>query len=554
LHHAHALNLYPVLSLAIAVLGAWTALDLFNRARAQIGTNRLRWMGVAALALGVSIWSMHFVAMLGFHPEMPASYDIGLTVLSLLLAVVGSGFAFVSVGRVSAGWRRLVWGGVLMGAAIVVMHYVGMAAMQTTAAIGYHPGLVILSVVIAMGAAFAALVASRAERSVKWRSLAAVLLGFAIAAMHHTGMAAVILTPVPHADMADGASPLALAAAVTAGSVGILFLAMGASLFDQRTNVLAAVDAGGVGFWEARLPLLAPVLSPRARLILSIPVDGRLGPTEIGDRLSPEDRVLHRTALLQAATGETDYDQEWLLPGSGRWIHMRGRLVRSRSGRPERMSGVITDVTDRREAFAALADSERQQRVLINELNHRVKNTLATVQSIARQTARRTPDIKAFIPLFESRMIALSNTQNLLTAHRWEAVDLRELLEQEFAPYAAEQVRLNGPPVGLEPRQVLGLGLAFHEMAVNAAKYGALFNTTGTVRVDWSVGGGCLLLDWVESGGPPVTPPTRRGFGSDLIESTINRSLEGTTALAYPSEGFSFSLRLPLAPTSETDV
>jgi len=554
LHHAHALNLYPVLSLAIAVLGAWTALDLFNRARAQIGTNRLRWMGVAALALGVSIWSMHFVAMLGFHPEMPAAYDIGLTVLSLVLAVVGSGFAFISVGRVSAGWRRLVGGGVLMGAAIVVMHYVGMAAMRTTAAIGYHPGLVILSIVIAMGAAFAALVASRAERSLKWRSLAAVILGFAIAAMHHTGMAAVILTPVAHPETVGGVSSLALAAAVTAGSVGILFLAMGASLFDQRTNVLAAVDAGGVGFWEARLPLRAPVLSPRARDILSIPPDGRLGPTEIGDRLSPEDRLLHRAALERAISGETDYDKEWFLPETGRWIHLRGRLVVSRSGRPERMSGVITDVTDRREAFAALADSERQQRVLINELNHRVKNTLATVQSIARQTARRTPDIKAFIPLFESRMIALSNTQNLLTAHRWEAVDLRDLLEQEFAPYAAEQVRLNGPPVALDPRQVLGLGLAFHEMAVNAAKYGALFNTTGLVRVDWSVGAGHLLLDWVESGGPPVMPPTRRGFGSDLIESTINRSLEGTTALAYPPEGFSFSLRLPLGHTSETDV
>jgi NO-binding membrane sensor protein with MHYT domain/two-component sensor histidine kinase len=554
LHHAHHLNLYPVLSLAIAVLGAWTALDLFNRARAQIGTNRLRWMAVAALVLGVSIWSMHFIAMLGFHPEMPASYDIGLTMLSLLLAVVGSGFAFVSVGRVSAGYRRLVVGGVLMGLAIVGMHYVGMAAMRTTAAIGYRPTLVALSVVIAIGAAFAALVASRAERSLKWRALAAVILGAAIAAMHHTGMAAVVLTPVAHADMGAGVSPLGLAAAVAAGSVGILFLAMGASLFDQRTNVLAAVDAGGVGFWEARLPLRAPVLSPRARTILSVPPDGRLGPTEIGDRLSPEDRILHRAALEQAITGEADYDQEWFLPETGRWIHLRGRLVRSRSGRPERMSGVITDITDRREAFAALADSERQQRVLINELNHRVKNTLATVQSIARQTARRTPDIKAFIPVFESRLIALSNTQNLLTAHKWDGVDLRILLDQEFAPYAAEQVCLSGPPVDLDPRQALGMGLAFHEMAVNAAKYGALFNTTGVVRVDWSVGDGHLMLDWVESGGPSVTPPTRRGFGSDLIESTVNRSLEGTAVLAYPPEGFSFSLRLPLGPTSETDV
>lgn len=554
LHHAHHLNLYPVLSLAIAVLGAWTALDLFNRARAQIGQSRLRWMGVAAVALGVSIWSMHFVAMLGFHPEMPASYDIALTVASLLLAIVGSGFAFISVGRVSAGYKRLLFGGVIMGLAIAAMHYSGMAAMRTTAALGYKPALVVLSVLIAIGSAFAALVASRAERSPEWRAVAAVLLGFAIAAMHHTGMAAVVLTPAPDADLAQGAPPLALAAAVTAGSLGILFLAMGASLFDQRTNVLAAVDAGGVGFWEARLPLRAPVLSARARDILSVPPDGRLGPTEIGDRLSEADRLLHRSALERAITGQADYDQEWFVPATGRWIHLRGRLVRSRSGRPERMSGVITDITDRREAFAALAQSERQQRVLINELNHRVKNTLATVQSIARQTARRTPDIKAFIPLFESRLIALSNTQNLLTAQNWEGVDLRDLLQQEFAPYAAEQVWLSGPSVELEPHQALGMGLAFHEMAVNAAKYGALFTTSGLVRVDWSVANGHLLLDWVESGGPTVSPPTRRGFGSDLIESTMHRSLDGTTALSYPPEGFCFSLRLPLKPASKTDV
>ncbi len=553
MHHDH-ISLFAAVAIAVAILGAWTALDLFGRMRAHLGSTRLKWLGVAALVLGISIWSMHFIAMLGFDPGSPVSYDVELTALSFLLAVAGTGVAFLTASRPGAKRFVLPAGGLMMGLSIAAMHYVGMTAVRTTATLGYRPGLVLLSVVIAVAASTAALAAARRERSQGWRALAAVILGLAIAAMHYTGMAAVILAPTAHTVQAGAASPVALATAVTAGCITILFLALGASILDQRTNVLSAIDAGGVGFWEAALPLRSPILSDRAREILAIPHDARLGPTEIGDRLSPEDLPVHLAALARAMSGEADYDHEWRLAGTDRWFHLRGRLIRSRSGRPMRMSGVITDITDRRQAYQALADSERQQRILINELNHRVKNTLATVQSIARQTARRTPDIKMFTTLFEARLLALSNTQNLLTAGNWEWVNMRDLLVQELAPYADEQVRLSGPAVSLDPRQTLGLGMAFHELAVNAAKYGALSAPGGLVRVDWTVSEGVLSLDWVESGGPTVVSPKRRGFGSDLIESTINRSLNGSGVLAYPPEGFAFSLRLPLSDTSESDV
>lgn len=546
MHHAYV-NPFTVLSLAVAILGAWTALDLFNRTRSHLGAARLRWLGVAALALGVSIWSMHFLAMLGFHVEEPVSYDAGLTLVSFLLATAGTAAAFLAAGTARPAAWRLAPAALLMGGAIVAMHYVGMAAMRMNASLTYRPGLVALSVVVAVVAAYAALIAARQERDRVWRGVAAVILGLAIVSMHHIGMAALTVTAnAGGAPVEGGASPVVLAVAVTAGAVTLLFLAVGASMADQRANVLAAVDAGGVGFWEATLPMKAPVMSRRAREILSIDPAERLGPSEIGDRLSPDDLPRHRQALDQAIGGTGEYDQEWFLPGSGRWIHLRGRLIRSRSGRPLKMSGVITDITDRREAFAALADSERLQWVLINELNHRVKNTLATVQSIARQTARRTPDVATFTTLFEARLLALSNTQNLLTAGNWERVDLRAMLAQELAPYAEEQVRLTGPDVDLNAQQTLGMGMVFHELAVNAAKYGALANATGCVRVDWSVTDRHLLLDWVESGGPQVQPPQRRGFGSALIESTVNRSLGGSAALAYLPEGLSFSLRLPL--------
>ena len=553
MHHA-TLSPFFLLSLAVAILGAWTALDLFGRMRAHMGSARLRWLAVTAVALGLSIWSMHFIAMLGFDPGAPASYDLGLTAASLLLAVVGTGAAFMTAGRPGASRLALAGGGLLMGLSIAAMHYVGMAALRTAATLGYRPGLVLLSIVIAVAASAAALAAAREERDPRWRIVAAVILGLAIVAMHHTGMAALILTPTAEAVRPGGVPPLAVAAAVTAGSVALLFLALGASLFDQRTNILAAVDAGGVGFWEAAIPLRGTLASRTAREILSMSLDAPLGPSEITSRLSPEDQIRHRAALERALAGEADYDEEWFLPASRRWIHLRGRLIRSRSGRPLRMSGVVTDITDRRQAFIALADSERQQRVLINELNHRVKNTLATVQSIARQTARRAPDLATFTPLFEARLLALSNTQNLVTAGNWERVDLRDLLAQELAPFPHEQVRLAGPSVDLDPRQALGLGLAFHELATNAAKHGALSTTGGCVRVDWSVSGRRLLLDWVETGGPPVSPPTRRGFGSDLIDTTLNRSLNGSAALAYLPEGFAFSLQLPLGSASESDA
>ncbi|WP_453976703.1 MHYT domain-containing protein [Brevundimonas sp. Marseille-Q4549] len=544
--HHDPLSLFAVLALIVAVLGAWTALDLFNRACSHLGSARLRWLGAAAVSLGLGIWSMHFIAMLGFRPDGGVAYDGGLTLLSFLLAAFGTGGAFLTAAGPNTRPMRLSMAALLMGGAIAAMHYVGMAAIHTAATLAYRPALVVLSVAIAVAASYAALVAARRERNLTWRAVAAVLLGLAIVAMHYTGMAALILTPVVHAAHESDTSRLVLAVAVTAGSVAVLFVALGASVFDRRTDVLAAVDAGGVGFWEAAVPLRPPVMSARAREILSIPEDARAGSSEIGDRLSPEDLPAHRAALARALAGEADYDQEWRLPATGRWIHLRGRLIRSRSGRPLRMSGVITDVTDRREAFAALADSERQQRLLINELNHRVKNTLATVQSIARQTARRTPDVKTFTALFEARLLALSNTQNLLTAGKWERVDLGALLGQELAPYADEQVRLAGPAVDLDPRQALGLGMVFHELAVNAAKYGALSTPAGCVRVDWSVRDANLMLDWVESGGPPVATPTRRGFGGDLIEATLNRSLNGTVIMTYETAGFAFSLRLPL--------
>jgi diguanylate cyclase len=555
----HHLSLFPLLASAVAVFGAWTALDLFRRVRQHVGSARLVWTAAAAAALGVAIWSMHFIAMLGFDPGSPVRYDPGLTALSLVLAVGGTLGAFLFAAHERASAPRLVASGVAMGAAICAMHYVGMAALRTAASLGYRPELVVLSLLIAVGASITALFAARRESSLVWRTAAAALLGGAIVGMHYTAMAALELT-LEAGHPVSGAPPVALAVAVAAGSITVLFLALAASLQDQRLNVLSALEAGAVGYWELTVPARRFSMSDTAKRVLGEPLDQPFSQEAFQRRLPAEQQAERRRMLEAALAGEIDYEMEYHLADVDRWVQVRGRMVRSRSGRPLRLAGIVSDVTDRHRAFHDLAESERRQRLLINELNHRVKNTLATVQSIAVQTARRSADLDSFLPVFEARLVALSNTQNVLTAGAWERAGLRALLEQELRPYAVEQVRLHGPEVELDPGQALAMGLVLHEMATNAAKYGALSTGAGCVEIDWRLDEADrarrLVLDWTEKEGPTVSEPTASGFGTRLIRTSLERTLGGSAQFTYAPDGLQARLELPLRspPTSGSDA
>lgn len=195
----------------------------------------------------------------------------------------------------------------------------------------------------------------------------------------------------------------------------------------------------------------------------------------------------------------------------------------------------------------------QRQKLMIDELNHRVKNTLATVQSIAIQTARSNTDPARFAETFQSRLMSLSHTHNLLTQSHWEGADLRAILEHETEAYGATRVSLVGPPVSLEPAVVLSLGMIFHELATNAAKYGALHTPGGRVLIDWSLAdqrAPKLHLTWREIGGPKVTAPDTRGFGSRLIERNIRHDLAGEIELVYAADGLIAELTLPLDRTA----
>jgi len=187
---------------------------------------------------------------------------------------------------------------------------------------------------------------------------------------------------------------------------------------------------------------------------------------------------------------------------------------------------------------------EARQKLLLDELNHRVKNTLATVQSIAAQSLRQG-DVASVRQNFEDRLIALSQAHNLLTRDGWRGASLAELADTELRPYAragAERVRLAGPEVWLAPNTAVAIGMALHELTTNAVKYGALSVDAGRVEVSWSVEGLDAETDrvrilWVEVGGPTVHKPTRRGFGSRLIVGGLAHELDGEVELEFPAGG-----------------
>jgi two-component system CheB/CheR fusion protein len=207
---------------------------------------------------------------------------------------------------------------------------------------------------------------------------------------------------------------------------------------------------------------------------------------------------------------------------------------------------IARDVTERHRAA-------RHAEMMLAELNHRVKNTLATVQAIAQQTAASTPDLPGFIESFQARLLALSSTHNLLAREAWNGAPLAAIINSELAPYRHNhdaRVQLHGDDLTLLPKQALALSMAMHELATNAAKYGALSVPEGHVTVEWTTPmteQGCRLhLQWVESDGPTVTPPQRRGFGTRLIGDGLPYDLDGKVTLAFPSSGVICAIDVPL--------
>lgn len=201
------------------------------------------------------------------------------------------------------------------------------------------------------------------------------------------------------------------------------------------------------------------------------------------------------------------------------------------------------------------------KQLLVNELNHRVKNTMAIVQSLSAQTLRADRPVAAARADFESRLMALAGAHVLMTEAEWRAVSLRELIVRTLQPFAqgsgASRFNLHGPDATLPPKSAVALALAIHELCTNAAKHGALGRPTGQVAIAWELAdspeGPRLRMTWRERGGPPVAEPTRRGFGSRLLERGLAAELRGRVRLSFPPEGLVCEIDAP-APVGDPEA
>jgi PAS domain S-box-containing protein len=279
----------------------------------------------------------------------------------------------------------------------------------------------------------------------------------------------------------------------------------------------------------------------------------------LGDVIHPEDVAADLEVYKRQVSGVIErFAQERRCvraDGETIWISIAASAVRGPDGRFAYAVHVVRDVSERRAV-------EARQKLLLDELNHRVKNTLATVQSLAAQTIRGTGAQAAYRETFEARLIALSKAHDLLTRRGWENADLIEVLASELAPYREDdpsRIKLAGPPVLLAPRAALTLGMIVHELATNAVKYGALSVAGGNVAIGWTVeprgaAAPMLQLEWLERGGPPVRSPRRRGFGSRLILRGVATDLDGQAWLDFEPLGLRARMEFPIKPPKGRDV
>lgn len=310
------------------------------------------------------------------------------------------------------------------------------------------------------------------------------------------------------------------------------------ALADQGRKLQVALESAELGLWEYDMRANVVTWDGRMRSLFGVAADVAVDFGLYAQLVHPDDRaaVLAAYQAAERGDGAGTYQVEHRTVG-GRWVRGTGQVVFDRAGRPVRALGTARDITGERAA-------REQERLLLAELNHRVKNNLATVQSMAMQTARAARDLPGFMTAFEGRLMALARTHDVLTATAWSGADLGEVARRETEAFGGT-VTLAGPAVALTAAQAVAVGMILHELSTNAAKYGALSAAGGQVEARWTRADGRVALTWTERGGPPYAGPAPEGFGSRLMRRLAAGELAGTLALTYGPEGLTAELSWP---------
>jgi PAS domain S-box-containing protein len=316
----------------------------------------------------------------------------------------------------------------------------------------------------------------------------------------------------------------------------------------SKDRLQLAFDSTKLGWWQYDPHRGVVSVDTRTKEIFDLTAD-KTSIDEVMERVHPDDVErfwANREAALDPVNPKP-YAHEYRVrrrDGTVRWVEGHGLAYFEGAGPARRvvsLGGTAQDITERKER-------EEKEHLLMREINHRAKNMLSVVDSIAHQTAARNPD--DFVECFSERIQALSANQDLLVRNEWKGVEIADLVRAQLAHFAdliGSRILVDGPKLRLNAASAQAIGLALHELATNAGKYGALSTDTGHVDICWGTEGDTLAISWTERQGPPVSAPKRRGFGTIVMEAMAARSVDGTVKLDYLPSGLIWHLTCPAA-------
>jgi len=331
------------------------------------------------------------------------------------------------------------------------------------------------------------------------------------------------------------------------------------SLEASKDRLQLALDAAQLGSWQYDPLSRVVVGDARAQEIFDF-AENEVAIEEVMKRVHPDDAE-KVWAALEASLNPVDPKHsatEFRLrraDGEIRWVETLGLAYFAGDG-PERRAvsfgGTVADITERKKREEERLEREEKEHLLMREINHRAKNMLSVVDAIAHQTAANSPE--DFVERFSERIQALSANQDLLVRNEWNGVEIKDLVRAQLAHFGdliGSRIAVHGPKLRLNPASAQAIGLALHELATNAGKYGSLSTDAGRVDVCWETDGDALTMTWTEREGPQVSAPRRRGFGTIVMETMAERSVDGKVVLDYALSGLTWHLTCPAANALE---